>query len=202
MRVLCLGDSNTFGYDPRSFLGGRYPEDVRWTGRLRGMGAEILNYGQNGLSIPGAAQLPAIRELLCRAAPLDAVTVMLGSNDLLGGATDEDCAARMEPLLRCLAESAGAARVLLIAPPPMRRGDWVADDALVEASARLGAAYRRLAEQLGVSFADAGNWGVSLAFDGVHLTPEGHAAFARGVFEALNAMRQRSGRPLFRGGGA
>lgn len=25
MRVMCLGDSNTYGYDPRSYLGGRYP---------------------------------------------------------------------------------------------------------------------------------------------------------------------------------
>ena len=34
-RILCLGDSNTYGYDPRSYVGGRYPETVRWTGRLR-----------------------------------------------------------------------------------------------------------------------------------------------------------------------
>ena len=31
-RVLCFGDSNTYGYDPRSFFGGRYPG--RWTDLL------------------------------------------------------------------------------------------------------------------------------------------------------------------------
>ena len=28
-------------------------------------------------------------------------------------------------------------------------------------------------------------WGVALTFDGVHFLPEGHAAFARGVGDAL-----------------
>ena len=29
-RLLCYGDSNTYGYDPRSYLGGRYPDSIRW----------------------------------------------------------------------------------------------------------------------------------------------------------------------------
>lgn len=31
--VLCYGDSNTYGYNPAN--GMRYPESVRWTGRLQ-----------------------------------------------------------------------------------------------------------------------------------------------------------------------
>ena len=34
-QILCFGDSNTWGYDPTN--GGRYPYDVRWTGRLQQM---------------------------------------------------------------------------------------------------------------------------------------------------------------------
>ena len=33
-RILCWGDSNTYGYDPQSPLGGRYPPQVRWTDQL------------------------------------------------------------------------------------------------------------------------------------------------------------------------
>ena len=51
-RVLCFGDSNTYGYDPRSCLGGRYPESVRWTGLLKARGWEIINEGENGRAIP------------------------------------------------------------------------------------------------------------------------------------------------------
>ena len=29
MKVICFGDSNTFGYDPRSWFGSRYTSDSR-----------------------------------------------------------------------------------------------------------------------------------------------------------------------------
>ena len=30
MNIICFGDSNTYGYDPRSYLGDRYDPDSRW----------------------------------------------------------------------------------------------------------------------------------------------------------------------------
>ena len=30
MNVICFGDSNTYGYDPRGYFGGRYNADCRW----------------------------------------------------------------------------------------------------------------------------------------------------------------------------
>ena len=50
MKVLCIGDSNTYGYDPRSYFGSRYPAEVRWTGRLEGH--KVINCGMNGLAVP------------------------------------------------------------------------------------------------------------------------------------------------------
>ena len=47
-RILCYGDSNPYGYDPSAYLGGRYPEDVRWTGLLKRAGWVVVNEGQNG----------------------------------------------------------------------------------------------------------------------------------------------------------
>ena len=53
MTLLCFGDSNTYGYDPRSFPGDRYPADVRWTGLLaKATGWRVLEAGQNGREIP------------------------------------------------------------------------------------------------------------------------------------------------------
>ena len=187
-RILCLGDSNTFGYDPRSPFGSRYGDDVRWTARLQQAGREVVNLGQNGLGIPRAPEFPDLAALLRRLRPLDAVTVMLGSNDLLCGASAETAAKRMEALLRFLRSEAEGERVLLIAPPPMRLGAWVPTREVIDESVRLAEAYRRLAAELGVAFADAGDWDAALCFDGVHLSPEGHAAFAKGVEAALAAM--------------
>ncbi len=49
---MCFRDSNTYGYDPRSYLGGRYPKSVRWTGRLEADDWEVFNLGENGHPIP------------------------------------------------------------------------------------------------------------------------------------------------------
>lgn len=184
-RILCLGDSNTFGYDPRSCFGSRYPATVRWTGRLKSAGWDVIDCGDNGLSIPGKKDFPELSERIRTRLPLDVVTVMLGSNDLLEGASPAETGLRMEALLRCIAESAGGAQVILIAPPPMERGTWVSDKKLIDQSVELCAVYRRLADRLGVTFADAGEWDVALTYDGVHFLPEGHAAFARGLLAVL-----------------
>ena len=48
--------------------------------------------------------------------------------------------------------------------------------------------YEALAERLGVRFADAGEWDINLAYDGVHFTEEGHARFADGLASCLEVI--------------
>ena len=82
-KIVCFGDSNTYGYDPRSYLGGRYPESVRWTGLLKAAGWEVWNKGENGLSIPRLdGEIQAVAQVACRI-EAQVMTVMLGGNDLL-----------------------------------------------------------------------------------------------------------------------
>ena len=82
----------------------------------------------------------------------------------------------------------GQTQFLLAAPPPMRRGAWVADEAWAEASRHLAEQYGALAREQGIAFADGSAWGVELAFDGVHFTQRGHLAFAQGMDRALRAL--------------
>lgn len=82
----------------------------------------------------------------------------------------------MEDLLDWL--RAYGAPLLLIAPPRFCPGTWVAEEGLLDASARLAGLYRTLAQDKAVAFADAGEWGIPLAFDGVHFTEDGHVKFA------------------------
>lgn len=169
MKVVCFGDSNTFGYDPRSWLGGRYPADSRWVDLLaQKTGWEVVNLGENGWCIP-LRPMPLPEDT-------DLVIVMLGTNDLLQGCTPEKAADRMKRFLQSL--PLAPERILLIAPPPMVPGEWVTEPSLMESSRMLAGYYRELAGQLGVRFADAGNWHVTLAYDGVHFTEPGHRAFA------------------------
>ena len=49
MNVICFGDSNTYGYDPRGYFGGRYDADSRWVDILAAeTGWTVRNMGQNG----------------------------------------------------------------------------------------------------------------------------------------------------------
>ena len=183
MRILCIGDSNTYGYDPRSCFGGRYPAGIRWTDRLNG----VINSGLNGLSVPSDAS--DFIDLIKSTTP-DWVTVMLGVNDLLLGASADVTASRMETfvtkLKSALAQIEVKTRILLIAPPPVQRGEWVTSDRIIGESKKLGTLYRELAHKTEVYFTDAGAWNVELTFDGVHFSEAGHAAFARGLEKVLN----------------
>lgn len=176
MKVICFGDSNTYGYDPRSYLGGRYEKEHRWVDLLAAhTGWQVENRGLNGREIP--------REAVDLPAGTDLFIVMLGTNDLLQFWPPERAGEKMETFLASLAIS--REKVLLIAPPPMVFGDWVQDEELVEDSLTLARCYQDLAARLGVRFADAGAWDVPLAFDGVHLTEDGHRRFAVGLLQFL-----------------
>lgn len=190
-RIVCFGDSNVYGYDPRSWLGDRYPADVRWTGLLEAAGWQVRNEGFNGQEIPTSQweQDHWCERLRLAGAP-DWAMVMLGGNDLLchPGFAAEDVAERMGNLLdRFLTVTEGdRTRLLLVSPPPMIPGTWITEPRLIRESARLAECYRGVAEARSIDFADAGRWGIDLAFDGVHFLPEGHRTFAARLAELLN----------------
>ena len=176
MNVISFGDSNTYGYDPRSWLGGRYDADSRWVDILAAeTGWTVRNMGVNGREIPGTVpDFPPDTDLLI---------VMLGSNDLLQGRSPEETAGKLEHFLS--AQSLPREKILLIAPPTMRRGEWVPDQRFVDDSRTFARCCQALAGRLGIRFADAGDWGISLAYDGVHFTEQGHKAFAARLLEVL-----------------
>lgn len=181
MRILCYGDSNTYGYDPRSYFGDRYEANDRWVDLLaKQTGHEVINAGANGREIPkDASALP----LLTKHTPVGIFLVMLGTNDLLQGATAKTVGVRMEAFLRLLLPHCN--QILLVAPPPMKRGTWVPTDSLVEESLLLVQEYQALAQKLEITFADTRSWNIDLAFDGVHFTQEGHHQFARRLCSLL-----------------
>ena len=176
MNIICFGDSNTYGYDPRSYLGGRYDPDSRWVDILAvETGWSVCNMGQNGREIPSAA--PAFP------ADTDLLIVMLGTNDLLQGRSPDQAAERLERFLSGI--PLDRSKILVIAPPPVKRGAWVPGQQLIDDSHTFAQLCQTLAEQLGIRFADAGKWDILLAYDGVHFTEQGHRTFAAGLLEEL-----------------
>lgn len=171
-KIICFGDSNTFGYDPRGYFGGRY--DDPWPELLAGkLNRAVINLGENGRQIPeGTVDFPEDTDLLI---------VMLGTNDLLQGMSAAEVCGRMGRFLRRHA----AMKILLVAPPPMKLGAWVSSQRLIADSAALAPQYQFLAEGIGARFADAGIWNIPLCFDGVHMTEQGHEIFADGLYKIL-----------------
>ena len=174
-KAFFFGDSNTFGYDPAGFMGGRYPREQRWTTIL-----------QNNLADTWQID-------------------MLGTNDLLGTLRPSAAktAGMMNELLTFVKAAAGSQgknlQILLIAPPaiklvdqsyeePYVSGDRSYTDIYQEEGKKLSQYYRELAKYRKVLFADASEWPLSFAFDGVHLSEEGHAVFAQYMTEFLRQL--------------
>ena len=189
-RILCFGDSNTYGFDGRSYIGSRYPETVRWTAVLKERGWDIVNEGVSGREIPALdSDIAQAVQTVEEAGPLDLMVIMLGGNDLLQypGFTAQDVADRMEHFLEHLHERLPDLPVLLLPPVPMQRGAWVGEERLLVESAHLCDRYQHLSERLGVFFADTSSWNVKLAFDGVHFSEAGHVTFAERMHRLLLA---------------
>ena len=184
MRVICYGDSNTYGFDPHDYFGGRYAAGDRWPELLaKQTGWDVINQGANGREIPRGT-VPV--QLLDAYAPVDAFLVMLGTNDLLQGASAGEAAARMEAFLTSLVPY--CRNVLLVSPPPMMRGAWVSNDDLVAESLQLSEEYQRVAEKLHIPFVDTRDWDIELCFDGVHFTENGHHKFAELLYRDLSCL--------------
>lgn len=195
-KCVFYGDSNTYGFDPRGFICGRYPEQRIWTFLVAdafGGELEVINQGMNGRQIPAQDGTYAhIDQLLSDFTRHDLFTVMLGSNDLL--VTIEPDAKipleRMDRFLGWLLKKLEPSEILLLAPPLIGAPD--AADPLFrlyyQESGRMNEGFAALALKHGVWFEDTGMWQPDFAFDGVHLSEEGHRRFAERLIPVLKRM--------------
>ena len=185
-RIVCYGDSNTYGYDGSDPFGGRLPAGERWPDILAGLlGCECVNCGLNGRTVPHVPRTTqADLALLRRQAPCALAIVMLGTNDLLMDVEPEETAERMRCFLTALREALPETPVLLCAPPPVSEYG----EGFAAAFEDLAGLYEDLADELGVAFADTGRWGIETAGDGVHFSPRGHRVFAVKMGQTVRAI--------------
>ena len=209
-RVLCFGDSLTWGYDPVSH--DRLGEKERWTGVMReklGNGWRVIEEGQNGRTI--AAEDPAEGEkngltylLPCleSQSPLDAVILMLGTNDCKRkfGFSSADIAREMQRMLQKLQtwnrfSASGTVKVLLVSPPHIGeeiRTSWLGDvfgyEKARELSLELAERYQTLAEMYGCSFVDAAGIATVSPADGCHMDAENHRRLGEALADAVESL--------------
>lgn len=204
--VLVFGDSNTHGTMPMQAAGEmrRHPPGARWTDLLARHlpGWTVIAEGQPGRTTVhddpmegphrnGALVLPALLE---SHRPLDAVMLMLGTNDLKGrfSVGPADIALGLDRLARIVRASAsgpeGAApRLLLACPPPIRETGCLAAVFAGGAakSAGLSAAVAALGTRIGVPVLDLGTVLNVSEVDGIHYDAAAQAPLAAAVAAAL-----------------
>ncbi|MFI6220116.1 GDSL-type esterase/lipase family protein [Nocardia salmonicida] len=208
--VLCFGDSNTFGQPAEGR--GRWPVDVRWTGRLQqrlGSGYAIIEEGLGGrttdLDDPDRDDRNGrtyFQPCLRSHSPLDMVVIMLGNNDLKTkfGRQPDAVAVALEGYLGNIERTAwtriGAVpAVLLVSPihldasqPNFAEQNSEYDVESVCKSRELGDAIRRVAVRRGVLFADAATV-ARPGIDGVHLSRDSHESLSLLIAEKIEDCR-------------
>lgn len=206
--VLAFGDSLTWGADAAT--GGRHAFEDRWPTVLEkelGGLARIIPEGLSGRTtsmddhasladLNGARALPM---LLATHTPLDAVVIMLGTNDLkshicgkaLGAALGMRRLIEIVQTYPFVPASAPRPEVVVVSPPRITAPDRpITLNSFAEAgaeSARLAALYRSVASDKGCMFFDAGAVATATPLDGVHLD----AANTRSIGQALAPVLRR-----------
>jgi lysophospholipase L1-like esterase len=196
--ILCYGDSNTWGYDPATQT--RFPRDIRWPGVLRselGEGYIVIEEGLNGrttvwddpieLDKNGATYL---RPCIQTHKPFDLVIIMLGTNDLKTrfSLPTYDIASGAGVLVDIVKKSdtgigGEAPEVLLIAPPPAVELTGFAEmfEDAVEKSGGFARHYRRISNEKGCHYLDAGDHVESSPLDGIHLEVDMHTRLGKAM---------------------
>ena len=208
-RVLCFGDSNTYGYDPvrdgRYGLEERYPTVLQ---SLLGSGWSVVEEGLPGRTAvfddpitEGMNGLRVITPILMSHAPLDTVTIMLGTNDSKErfGCNSHLIALGIVRLVKkaltteCWRDNTRP-DVLVIVPPCITPAydKLMFRDAMGtgchERSAGIAAQLEPMLRDIpGVRFLDANTLpGAGCSpVDGMHMTVESHKALAHGLYDAL-----------------
>ena len=201
-RILCYGDSNTWGY-----ISGtdhqRYGENERWTrilAQMLGDKFEIIEEGLNSRTLisndtrPGKEGKNGYEYLIpCLDThdPIDLVVIMLGTNELKKtyNKTIEEIGEIFEEyfvktILNRKSQISNKYPKLLIVAPPLAKDDGKGKyEGAFEKSLRFNEIYSKIAKTNNAYFVD--NDLLTVGIDGVHLTKESHKVLAEKIYKKI-----------------
>lgn len=204
-RILCFGDSNTWGFSPAD--GTRM--DNRWTRLLDLDNAEILEEGLNSRNAfsmdeyaPEKCGIHAFKMMLMSHKPLDAVVVMLGTNDLKAHYhnTARNIACGLREYVRLylnptLYEGVPMPKLLIVSPIhfgdeiEQREGEGgMFDGRSLQQSKLLAKEIEAALAGYPVEFLDAAQFAKPSNIDCIHMNEENHALLAKGISDKLSKM--------------
>lgn len=200
-KVLCFGDSNTYGFIPQSGL--RYDKNTRWTGILQSLcrnELEVIEAGCNnrtafidnpaGIEQTGYKILPKY----LKAEYFDIIILAIGVNDLqlFFRPTLEEFEQGIEKLIKITKDLSPNAKIILVCPPKLdlagiKSGvfSFQFDEISVEKSFKLPQIYKSLADKHNCGFVDLNKVTEVSPLDGLHFSPESHKKIAEYLYKNL-----------------
>lgn len=199
-RILCFGDSNTFGYNPETC--GRYDKNTRWTGLLSKLlpDCEIIEQGMNnrtgffknpdGLKFCGGEYLSIY---LQNYRNLDVCIISLGTNDAqFFYKLDEDVTQKgVQNLIDSVREVNKKTKIIIV--PPVRikenilNGIFIMQFDLksVEKTEKTFPIYERVAKENGCLYFDFNEFVTPSEKDGLHYSKDSHKIIAQKLAEFI-----------------
>lgn len=204
-RIVCFGDSNTWGYDGDT--GGRYEDDVRWTGVLQSQmpaGYVVAEEGLSGRTTvfndplnPGMNGLEFLPVCLSTHMPVHFLVIMLGTNDCKQRfcATPKNIADGVTRLVLA-AKAAGvpAAKILIVAPILINeryKESFIAGEmgeGCVEKAAALPALLEEAARNNGCHYLDANLYVKPNQVDFMHLDKESNTSLGVAIADKIKLL--------------
>jgi lysophospholipase L1-like esterase len=205
-RILCYGDSNTWGYMPGS--GFRFSANVRWPGVLQsrlGSKAIVFEEGLCGRTTmvddptaPGRNGHRTLMPILKHYAPLDFIVLNLGTNDLKARFDQSAISIANGAKLLCqkaqvsdCGRAGVAPDILLVAPPPIThltstiRAEF---DGAVLKSKLLAKHFSDMASQLNIHFLDAAEFITPSITDPIHWDGSAHQIIGQIVADSVKPI--------------
>lgn len=199
-KILCYGDSNTFGCNPSNFT--RYSENERWSGILKEKFKnqfEVFEEGANNRN--GFVDNPDgdfyssqkyLPELLNKLGNLDIIILAVGTNDLQFqyNITFEQIEKGLENLI--VISKKYSEKIIVI--PPVILNDNIFngffktmfDKSSIEKSQNVGEIYRKVVQKFNCLFFDIDKITKPSEIDGLHYTKESHSIIAEKLYEFIN----------------
>jgi len=203
-KVLCFGDSNTWGYGPGGL---RYDYNVRWPGVLDVLlegKVKIVEDGVKGRTSifddpdgPNRNGIRCLERLIELEPKLQCVLIMLGLNDLKSQFRTPELSAqtvalRLESLVGVVrSKSQCSPQIVLMASPVLEELSGKVADGLTGAhgiSRGLATEIEHVAKICNTAFLDVSPFTAGKLWDGAHLDEAGHRAVAQVVAALLASL--------------
>lgn len=198
-RILCFGDSNTYGYNPHN--GSRYDKNTRWTGvlqKLAGENYKILEAGGNnrtafsdnpdGIQFTGYKLLPEyLKE------KYETIILALGINDLqkFYNPTLEEFENNFKSFVSETVTKAHDSVIIILAPSHITQNilksnfRFLFDEISIEKSKKITPIYEKIAKEYNCKLLDLNKLVNTSKIDGLHYEAEEHKKIAESVIKLI-----------------